>query len=74
MYIHNVCVCVCVSLRLQKLEALLPRTRPPPDDESEDAEDVNLMDFEGTRGSMGNHVESEEEEDHGGPGMGCATS
>lgn len=65
-----------MSLCLQKLENLLPSTRPPAEIESEEAEEVNLIDFDSTRGSnMGNHVESEDEEEQSGPGgVGCATS
>ena len=64
-----------MSLCLQKLESLLPSTRPPPQSESEEAEEVNLMDYDSTRGSnMGNHIESEDEEEQSGPGVGCATS
>ena len=36
---------------------------------------MNLIDFDSTRGSnIGNHFDSEEEEDRAGPGVGCATS
>ena len=64
-----------LSLRLQKLEGLLPNTRPPAEIEPEDVEEVNLIDFDSTRGlNLGNHIESDEEEEPSGRGVGCAPS
>ena len=64
-----------LSISLQKLESLLP-SRPDEPVISEDMEEVNMIEYEGTRGGEDGHKEvydeSDEEDIAGGHRVGCA--
>lgn len=56
---------------VQKLKSLLPRSRRREDSVSDEAEEVDMIEFEGTKGSEGDHRgEAYDDEDDEGPRPG----